>query len=309
MTIIFSLIQTAVILAVAPLSVGLIRKFKARFGNRVGASVWQPYRSLAVLCRKEMTVTRHASWIFYAAPFAVLATSLIVAFLVPTLGVFGASLAWGNLFLIAALLMLGAGALVLGGMDAASAFGGMGASREMTIAALTEPVTIMVFVALGATTGAWSGGGVLTALANAPWYLTHPFLVFVFAALAMIVLAEGARYPVDNPSTHLELTMVHEAMVLEYSGPYLAMLEYAAALKYVVLAVFLANLVFPTSVLGTGAGLAYGLALFAVKLVGVCFLTAFLESMVAKMRFYRLQEFFTAAYLLVFFGLLLSLIF
>ena len=309
MMIIISIVQTLVILALAPLGIGLIRKFKARLANRVGASVFLPYRSLATLCRKEMTVTKHASWVFRAAPFAVLAGALILAALVPTVSAAGTFSAWGNFFLIAAVLMLSAIFLVLGGMDTGSAFGGMGSSREMTIAALTEPALLIVFIALGATTGSWTAAGALTSMAGTPWFLVHPFLVFVFAAFAMIVLAEGARYPVDNPTTHLELTMVHEAMVLEYSGPYLAMLEYAASVKYLVLAVFLANLVVPAGVWGAGSSLLFGAFCFALKLVGVCALTALLESMVAKMRFYRLQEYFTAAYLLALFGLLLSRIF
>ena len=309
MTIIYSIVQIIVILAIAPLSVGLMRKFKARMQNRVGASVFQPYRSLFVLCRKEMTVTRHASWVFRAVPYVVVACALILAALVPTVFSGGVSLVWGNFFLIASVLMIAAGALVLGGMDVASAFGGMGSSREMTIATLTEPVIVLVFVALGAMTSSWTAGGAVSIMTENPWYLAHPFLVFVFAALAMVVLAEGARYPVDNPATHLELTMVHEAMVLEYSGPYLAMLEYAASLKFIVLGVFLANLVFPFGMWGAGSGFLLGMAAFAVKIIIVCFLVALLESTVAKMRFYRLQEYFVSAYLLVFFGLLLSIIF
>jgi formate hydrogenlyase subunit 4 len=308
MNIINSTVSTIVILALAPLLTGLIRKFKAFFGNRAGAPVLQPYRSLLVLMRKEMTISKHSSWVFRAVPYVVFGCTLLVAVLAPTLFSHNASI--GNFFLISAFLMVGASALVLGGMDAASAFGGMGSSREMTIAMLTEPVVILVFVALGATTGSWSAGGALQIMAMTPWWLAHPFLVLVFAAFAMVVLAEGARYPVDNPTTHLELTMVHEAMVLEYSGPYLAMLEYASMLKYAVLAVLFANLLMPLGIWGTGS-IAFlpGLAFFALKLVAVGFLTALLESTIAKMRFYRLQEYFTTAYLLAFFGLLLSLVF
>ncbi len=301
------IISTVIIILLAPLFTGLIRKFKAFFGNRRGAPLLQPYRSLATLTKKEMTISEHASWVFHGVPFVVLGCAIFVAVIVPTF--FASGVTIGNLFLLSAVLMIGACALVLGGMDTASAFGGMGASREMTIAALTEPVLVLALVALGATTGSWTAGGVLQEMALAPWWLVHPFMVLVFGALAMIVLAEGARYPVDNPTTHLELTMVHEAMVLEYSGPYLAMLEYAAALKYAVLAVFFVNLVVPYSVWGAGATLTAGIIGFAVKFILAAFLTAFLESMVAKMRFYRLQEYFTAAYLLVFFGFLLSLMF
>ncbi len=302
-----SIVSTVLMLALAPLFIGCVRKFKAWLGNRRGAPVITPYRSLATLLRKEMTVSEHTSWVFRAAPYVVLSIAVLVAIFVPT--VFASSSATGNLFLISALLMVGAGALVMGGMDAASAFGGMGSSREMTIAMLTEPCLIVVIAALGSVTGSWNAGGVVQAMAGAPWWFVHPFLIFTFAAFAMIVLAEGARYPVDNPTTHLELTMVHEAMVLEYSGPYLAMLEYASMLKFAVLALWAANLVVPYGILGAGASLLSGVVVFAAKFIVVAFLTALLESMVAKMRFYRLQEYFTTAYLLAFFGLILSLIF
>jgi formate hydrogenlyase subunit 4 len=302
-----SIISTLAILALAPLFIGAVRKFKAFLGNRRGAPLLTPYRSLATLLRKEMTISEHTSWVFRAVPYVVLGVGVLIAIFVPT--VLASGLATGNLFLISALLMIGACALVLGGMDAASAFGGMGSSREMTIAMLTEPCLIIVIAALGTITGSWSAGGVVQTLATAPWWFAHPFLIFTFAAFAMIVLAEGARYPVDNPTTHLELTMVHEAMVLEYSGPYLAMLEYASMLKFAVLAVFLANLVVPYGILGAGASLVPGVIVFAAKFIIVAFLTALLESLVAKMRFYRLQEYFTTAYLLAFFGLILSLIF
>jgi len=302
-----AIISTLAMLALAPLFIGAVRKFKALLGNRRGAPLLTPYRSLATLLRKEMTISEHTSWVFRAVPYVVLGVAVLIAIFVPT--VFASGLATANLFLIAALLMIGACALVLGGLDAASAFGGMGSSREMTIAMLTEPALILVVVTLGSLTGSWSAGGAVQTLATAPWWLIHPFLVFTFAAFAMIVLAEGARYPVDNPTTHLELTMVHEAMVLEYSGPYLAMLEYASMLKFAVLALWLANLVIPYGILGAGASLLPGVVIFAAKFVAVAFLTALLESVVAKMRFYRLQEYFTTAYLLAFFGLLLSLIF
>lgn len=309
MTWLISFFQTVIILALAPLGLGLIRKFKARLQNRVGASIWLPYVALLTLAKKQMTVSKHASWVFRGVPFALLAVTALLALLVPTFAVGGLAGASGNFFLISALLMLGAGALVLGGMDTGSAFGGMGSSREMTLAALSEPAIVLIFCSLGAVTGAWTGDGAVAALANGSWLTTHPFLILVFAGLALIVLAESARYPVDNPSTHLELTMVHEAMTLEYSGPYLAMIEYSSAIKFVVLAMFLANLLFPSSVYGTGIGLGWSLLAFAAKFIAACLSVAFLESVIAKMRFYRMQEYLGSAYLLVFLGLALSLIF
>jgi formate hydrogenlyase subunit 4 len=306
---IVSIVQTVLILALAPLAIGLIRKFKARFQNRRGASVWLPYYFLLALTKKKMTITEHSSWVFSGVPFVVLGTALLLAMFIPTLAVGGALGQYGNLILVSSLLMVSAVALVLGGMDVASAFGGMGSSREMTLAALTEPAMIVVFAALGIASGGWTADGAVSGLAAYSWPLVHPFLILVFGAFAFILLIEAARYPVDNPTTHLELTMVHEAMILEYSGPYLAMLEYASAVKFAVLAVFLANLIFPTLVFGAGIGLVWGVVAFAVKFVAVCFGIAFTESVIAKMRFYRMNEFVASAFLLGVIGLILSIVF
>lgn len=309
MTWIVSIVQTLMILALAPLAIGLIRKFKARFQNRRGASVWLPYYLLLSLMKKKMTITEHSSWVFRGVPFVVLGVALLLAMFIPTLAVGGALGQYGNLIFISSLLMISAVALVLGGMDVASAFGGMGSSREMTLAALAEPAIIVVFAALGIVSGGWTADSAVSGLSAYSWPLTHPFLILVFAAFAFILLIEAARYPVDNPSTHLELTMVHEAMILEYSGPYLAMLEYASAVKFAVLAVFLANLIFPSLVFGAGIGLVWGVLAFAAKFVAVCFGIAFIESVIAKMRFYRMNEFVASAFFLGFIGLILSIVF
>lgn len=301
--------QVAALLAVAPLSVGLIRRMKAIFQNRRGASPFQPYWTLAALMRKEMTISRHASWVFHAVPAAVLASSLLLAVLLPTFAVSSAAGNSANFFVIAAVMLIGSIALVLGGMDVASAFGGMGSSREMTISAMVEPSVLLIFSGVGAVAGSWNAPEAIRALAGAPWALSHPFLILAYAAFGLVILAEAARYPVDNPSTHLELTMVHEAMVLEYSGPYLAMLEYASAIKFTVLAVFLANLLFPATAFGSGAGIFAALGWFALKIVVACLAVALTESTVAKMRFYRLQEFAATAYVLAFLGVALTMMF
>jgi len=309
-TLLFFLIQSALVFTFAPLLIGLIRTCKARFQNRRGASVFQPYWALATLCRKEMTVTKHSSWVFRVVPFVVLTSAILFAFLVPiwgwSNGLFGGG---GSIFLIAGVLAMGSLFLVLGGMDVASAFGGMGSSREMTIAALVEPALLIVLVTLGFAAKAWQVQWILMAFAQHPWYLSQPFLLVTFLALWLIVLAENARYPVDNPATHLELTMVHEAMILEYSGPYLAMLEYASALKLTVLSVLAMNLFLPFGLFpaATVAGIGVAILGFVFKLVLSGFLVALVESTVVKMRFYRMQEYLATAYLLGCVGLALLL--
>lgn len=308
---VFVFLQWISVLMLAPLLIGCIRKLKARFQNRVGASVFQPYRALATLTRKEMTITRHSSWVFHVVPVVVLASSLVLAWLVPALGLAGRFFEASNtVFWIAGVLALGSLFLVLGGMDVASAFGGMGSSREMTLASLVEPAFILVLVTLGFLAGSWNVAEILTTLAAQPWYLVSPFLVITLLALALVILAENARYPVDNPATHLELTMVHEAMILEYSGAYLAVLEYAAALKLTVLAVFFMNILLPFGMLEAGIGLTGVVASMAwllVKLFLASGLIALVESTVVKMRFYRMQEYMSTAYVLAFVGLALTL--
>lgn len=304
-------LQWLLVLALAPLSIGILRKVKARFQNRTGASLFQPYWALATLLRKEMTITKHASWMFHVVPFVVFTSALVLAWLIPIWGfdahVLGGE---GSVFLLAGVLALGSLFLVFGGMDVASVFGGMGSSREMTIASLIEPALLLVLVTLGFVVGEWNVSTILFAFTEHPWYSISPFLLITFISLGCIVLAENARYPVDNPATHLELTMVHEAMILEYSGPYLAMLEYAAALKLTVLSLFFMNLVLPFGIFSVSSGITgvlVGLVWLVFKLFFAASLIAFVESTIVKMRFYRMQEYMTTAYVLAFVGLALTL--
>lgn len=295
-------IQVLVVLAIAPYVVGVTRWFRARLQNRAGASPLLPYWTIATLFKKERVMTRSGSWVFRAVPVAVLASAVLLALLVPAVGTaFG-----GDIFLVAAVLAIGAVALVLGGMDTASAFGGMGASREMTLAALVEPVVVLVLGTLALATDATTTSGILAAFSVAPWYVVSPFLAATILALACVVLSENARYPVDNPATHLELTMVHEAMVLEYSGPELALLEFASAVKMTVLALFLANVVAPFAMPAAGAPLGAvltGIGVAFLKVTVAAGGIALLESVMAKMRFYRMQEYMMTAYCFALVGL------
>ncbi|MDO8335159.1 MAG: NADH-quinone oxidoreductase subunit H [Candidatus Saccharibacteria bacterium] len=305
-----SVIQTVLVILAAPLTVGLIRKIKARLQNRQGASVFQPYWALLSLWRKQMTITKYSSWVFHAVPFVVFATSTILALCIPALGTGSWTAQQGNLFLLATALAVGSMFLVLGGMDVASTFGGMGASREMTLAALIEPAVIITFTTLGTLANTWNFDGILHAASQTPWLTSHPFFLLTILSFICVLLAENARYPVDNPATHLELTMVHEAMILEYSGPYLAILEAASAIKLTVLGLLLMNLIFPffltiTSPLGALASLAG----FSIKLLLAAALIAGIETVFVKMRFYRMQEYMTVAYFLGLAGLILSIAF
>lgn len=305
-SIILTLIQFVFLLAVAPFVVGFVRLCKARLQGRHGASPFLPYITYATLLKKQMVISKSTSWIFRLVPFVVLATTLFLVSLLP-LVVFGGVFAnLGHFMIVAGVLALGAAFLVMGGLESASAFGGMGASREMTLASLVEPAMIATFATFAVVTGTFT----VDAMFAGAHVLTSPALIPAIAALVMIALAENARYPVDNPATHLELTMVHEAMVLEYSGPYLAMLEYASALKLTMFSLLVANVLFPMTLAAevTLVAIVVALGWMIVKVVVVSFLLAFLESTIAKMRFYRMQEYLTIAFFFALAGLVFALI-
>lgn len=308
-TVVFSLFQLLVVLLFAPMAIGLVRWFKARMQGRHGAAPWLPYWTLLTLMRKEMVISTSTSWVFRLVPFVVLGTALILAVMVPSIVAVSLAPGFDHFIVFSGVLALSAVFLVLGGLDSASAFGGMGSAREMTLAALVEPLTILSLGSFAIVSGQSSLSGFLTA--GDGQMLQHPELFLALIALAIVTVVENARYPVDNPATHLELTMVHEAMVLEYSGPYLAMLEYATAIRLTVFAALLANFFAPASVLAaTGSGAALGISVlwFLVKIVIAMFLLALLETSVPKMRYYRMQEFLTMGFLVAAAGFLFALV-
>jgi formate hydrogenlyase subunit 4 len=293
---VLTLVQTVVVVALAPLATGLVRRGKALLQGRRGAPVTLPYWTILTLMKKEVVLSSSTSWVFRAAPFAVLATSLVSAAVLPLVARGGAAAPLSHLLVVAGVWMIGAVFLVLGGLDSASAFGGMGASREMTISAFLEPALIVAFSAFAVASGSLTVDGMLSVAG--PGLVSHPWLLPAVASLALVALGENARYPVDNPATHLELTMVHEAMVLEYSGPYLAVMELSSMVKLAVFALLVGNLVVPAGLLTPASGLA-ALALAPVsaclKLVVVMAALSALESSMAKLRFYGLPEYFFGA--------------
>lgn len=301
-----TVLQGLTVLLVAPFAVGLVRFVKARLQGRRGASPFLPYTTLATLFSKEMVISRSTSWVFRAVPFVVFSSTVALAFILPLVFT-GGSLAFASDFLVVAgVLLVGSAFLVLGGVDSGSAFGGMGSSREMTLASLVEPTIIMIFAALSFVTGSFNLDGMFAH----SLVLVQPHLVLLMLAFVLVSLAENARYPVDNPATHLELTMVHEAMVLEYSGRYLALLEYASAIKLSVFALLISNFIFPAySVLaGVGfAGIIMSVILAIVKVTIVAVLLAWLESTIVKMRFYRMSEYLSLAFFTALFGMMLAI--
>ncbi len=299
--------QMLVLLAVAPGIVGLIRKVKARFQCRRGASLFQPYADLAKLFRKQPVVSSTASWIFTAAPYIVFASTLAAGLLVP---VFASQVPLnfaGNIIALVYLLAVGTFFLILAGLDTGSAFGGMGGSRESIIASLAEPAMIMAVFAIALTTGSTNLSTIVHKTALMEGIVTDPSPhLMALAALFIVAIAETGRVPVDNQATHLELTMIHEAMVLEYSGRYLALIEWASGLKLLVFVTLIVNVFAPWGIATTLApgALALGLAVYLGKVAGLAVVIGTMECMFAKMRLFRLTDLLGAAFILALLGLL-----
>ena len=292
--------QMCLVLVLAPGLVGLIRWMKARLQNRRGAPVWQPYLELRKLFGKEVVVSSNASWLFRAAPFVIFASTVATAALVPVLAAPTALDRMGDLVVLVYLLLLGTFFLALAGLDPGSAFGGMGASREVTVAALAEPTVALAVFALALGAGSTNLGQIVVVTLANPAQTVSPGHALAFAALFIVTLAETGRLPVDNPATHLELTMIHEAMVLEYSGRYLALIQWAAAIKLLVFFALLGNLFVPWGVARdlTPAGLLLAAASFALKLLVLATTVAVLETRIAKLRLFRVPELLSVSFVL-----------
>lgn len=299
--------QMALVLLLAPLLTGYVRKIRARLLRRQGPGLLQPYRDLLRLIRKEAVLADNASWLFRVAPYLIFAATWVAAALIPTFAK-GLLFSWtADLIAITALLGSARFFQALAGLDVGTSFGGIGSSREVLISSLAEPAMLLAVFTISLVAGS-------TQLSTVAEFMTSPevglriSLGLALVALIMIALAENSRMPVDNPTTHLELTMVHEAMVLEYSGRHLAMIEFASALKLLlyislIVAVFLPGGLTPAGA-GVGAYLLGGLAYLAKLALSGTFL-AVVEVMIAKMRVFRVPDFLSVALML---GLLATLL-
>ncbi len=297
----------ALVLALAPLLTGFVRKLKARLLRRRGASIIQPYRDFARLLRKEVVLAENASWLFRVTPYLIFAVIWVAASLVPT---FATNLLFSwSADLIAIIALLGSARffLALAGMDIGASFGGIGSSREMMIATLAEPAMLLVIFTVALVAGSTQLSTVATFMASADVGL-RVSLAMALAALIIVAIAENARVPVDNPATHLELTMVHEAMVLEYSGRHLAMIELAAWLKLLLYVSLIACVFAPWKLAVAGDSPVFylaGAAAYLAKLAAGGALLAVFETATAKMRVFRVPQFLGAALMLGLLGTLL----
>jgi formate hydrogenlyase subunit 4 len=296
-----ALIQTAFLLAIAPLLTGAIRKLKAWMQSRRGPPVYQPYLDLAKLMRKGSVVSEDASWLTTITPYVCLVSILVAALLVPvfvteTFGFLGDLIVLVYLFAMARFFM------ALAALDAGSTFGGMGSSREMLVSALIEPAILLSFFTVALLTGTTSLVSVTSVIASSGASLIGPSLLLAFAAFLIAILAENARVPVDNPSTHLELTMIHEAMLLEHSGRELAVMEYSSMVKLVLFMTIAWSAFLPWGVATelTASAIAIGIIVFLVKVLVMTVVIAIIESSMAKSRLFRLPNLLTMAFILAF---------
>jgi formate hydrogenlyase subunit 4 len=292
--------QMALMLFLSPLITGFSRTLKARLQTRRGPDVFQPYRNLHKLLRKGMVIPDTASWIFAATPYVLFVTTLLAGLLIPAVSAQAPLSLFGGVLTVVYLLALGRFFLALGGLDAGSPFGGLGSSREMTIAAIAEPALMLAVFTVAISAGSTNLSVVAQAGLGQSWRFLAPPQMLAFAALFIVLIAETGRIPVDNPTTHLELTMIHEAMILEYSGPYLALIEWSAAMKQLVLMTLLVNVFFP---FGLSAGwispdTLRSLLLFSAKLLLLAAAIALVETTNAKMRLFRVPELLTLAFVL-----------
>ncbi len=299
--------QMALVLLAAPALTGLVRKVKARIQRRRGAPILQPYRDLRRLLGKEVVLAENASWLFRVAPYLIFAFTWVAASLVPTFAA-GLMFSWsGDLIAIIALLGSARFLLALAGMDIGTSFGGIGASREVMIASLAEPAMLLIVISLALIAGS-SQLSTIAAFMASPAAGLRVSLALALVAFVIVALAENGRIPVDNPATHLELTMVHEAMVLEYSGRHLAMIELAASLKLLLTISAIACIFFPfgLAIGAAGAGAyAIGFGSYLSKLAVAGALLGVFEMSIAKMRVFRVPELLGAALM---FGLLATLL-
>jgi formate hydrogenlyase subunit 4 len=299
-------LQMLLVIALAPGLVGLVRKVKARLTRRRGAPVIQPYRDILRLMRKEAVVAETASWLFRAAPYLVFAATWVAAALVPTFAA-GLEFSWtADLIALVALLGSARFFLALAGMDVGTAFGGIGSSREMMIASMAEPAMLLMVFSVALVARSTQLSTVVEVMAQGVGLRVS--LGMALIALVIVAIAENGRIPVDNPATHLELTMVHEAMVLEYSGRHLAMIEIAAALKLLLYISLIGCVFVPWGIALPGSGvaaMALGVGAWVVKLAAGGAALAVLETAIAKMRVFRVPDFLGGALMLGLLGTLL----
>lgn len=299
------LLQVMTLLALAPAFVGWVRMLKCWAQGRRSAGLFQPYRDLSKLFAKDMLLAENASWIFRFTPYLVFGTTVLAGGIIPILSIDLPLAPTADVIVIVALFAIARFFTALAGMDTGTAFGGMGSSREMMIASLAEPAMLMAIFTVSLANKSTSLSQIVHVIYSGQSVL-RPSLAFAFLAFILIALAETGRIPVDNPATHLELTMIHEAMILEYSGRHLALVEWAGMMKLSLFVMLGIASFAPWGIAARGSFIAIPSALLfmVLKLGIVGVIIVLIETGLAKMRLFRLTEFLGAAFLLATLGML-----
>ncbi|MEL7654880.1 MAG: NADH-quinone oxidoreductase subunit H [Bacillota bacterium] len=307
MIIVYSVIQLIIIILLAPLVGGIIKKVKALSQKRKGAPVLQMYYDLLKLIEKESVVSETSSWIYKVTPYIVFSTAAAGALLVPVTTLLPAATFSGDIILLFYLLALGRFFMCLSALDTGSTFGGMGSSREAMISSLMEPSILVSVFTIGLIAGSTSVYNMMASMKLIENPLFHPVFIMTFLAMFIIIIAETSRIPVDDPATHLELTMVHEAMLLEYSGRHLALMEYGAAIKQLILLTLLVNLFLPMDQLVPSAGagaVCLSIVFYIVRVIFVSVLIAIAEVSTVKFRFFSIPNLAALSLIFSFLGFL-----
>ncbi len=301
-------LQIIITILIAPFFTGVIRKMKAKVQHRVGASVFQPYYDLLKLLRKDLVVSTTASWIYNTAPYVYFITSVVAVSCLPIIrGLVGFSF-YTDLLIIVYLFVAGRVFMTLAGLDTGSTFGGMGSSRELLVSALVEPALFIVIITVSARTeiASTNVNSIYSYVASHSETAFTPMNILLFASMLLILIAESSRIPVDDPSTHLELTMIHEAMVLEYSGRHLALIEMGNYIKQLVFMTFMANILIPAGFNIENVFLALGV--FLVKVLVITILVGLVELNTVKFRLYSIPNFAVIALVISILGFLTGFI-
>jgi formate hydrogenlyase subunit 4 len=305
-SIFFQLLQAVLMVLLAPLAAGFVSTVKARLQNRHGAGIMQPWRDIQKLFGKEVILAENASWIFRFTPYVVFTATVMAASVVPSLLLDTPLSLTADVIALVALLGLARFFLSLAGMDIGTAFGGMGASREMTFSALAEPAMLMSVFVLAIGAHSTNLTTMITHTLTTP-ILIQPSIAFALVAMLMIAIVETGRIPIDNPNTHLEVTMIHEAMLLEYSGRHLALMEWASMVKLLLFATLIIDLFFPWGISGD-VGLmtiTLALAIWIAKLMVLFVILAIMETSMAKLRLFEVPQYLGTAFVLAFLGLII----
>lgn len=288
----YHLASILIMLLFTPYFIGLIRKFSAFFENRQGPSLFQPYRDLLKLLKKEVIIPEHSSWVFKFSPYLTLSSSIVMLAIIPSLNSFSPISGYSDMIFVFGLFALASFFMMLASLDTGTAFGGLGASREALVSALVEPIILLSILGLSLIFNSTNLFTIVADNSNNWEFVSHPSTFFIAIAFLILLTAETKRFPFDNPSTHLELTMIHEAMLLEYSGKYLAFMEYASMLKLSIYSTLFFSLFFSNGIAHHPNIYEFSnsILIWFAKMVVFAFCLALFEKSSAKLRLFRIPE-------------------